>query len=122
MDNEKEIKRYMFDPVQSVSTILNAIIGYKDLCELLVEVIKDIAMVKIGYAIMNRAKCFKYFLNKWSDKVDVNKTWNVLQKHFRRAYKDLKHMNALGVQDSQVKRLEWFKKSKHIRLDDERVD
>ena len=50
MDNEKEIKRYMFDPVQSVSTILNAIIGYKDLCELLVEVITDIAMVKIGYA------------------------------------------------------------------------
>ena len=56
---EEEIKCYVFDHVQPISTVFNAITVYKDLCGLSGEVITDIAMGKIGYAIMNRARDFK---------------------------------------------------------------
>ena len=49
----------MFDHVQPISTVFNAITVYKDLCGLSGEVITDIAMGKIGYAIMNRVRDFK---------------------------------------------------------------
>ena len=52
-------KKYVFDPIQPISTVFNAIIVYTYLCGLSGEVITDIAMVKIGYAIMNRARDFK---------------------------------------------------------------
>ena len=67
MDKEEEIKRYVFDPVQPISTVFNAITAYKDLCELSGESITDITMVKIAYAIMNRSRFFKYFLIQWND-------------------------------------------------------
>ena len=47
MDKEEEIKRYVFDPMQSISTVFNAITAYKDLCELSGESITYIAMVKM---------------------------------------------------------------------------
>ena len=51
MDKEEEIKRYVFDPVQPIYTVFNAITTYKDLCELSGESITDSMMVKISYAI-----------------------------------------------------------------------
>ena len=68
MDKEEEIKRYVFGPVQPISTVFNAITAYKDLCELSGESITDITMVKIAYAIMNRSRVFKDSLIQWNDK------------------------------------------------------
>ena len=106
MDKEKEMNRYVFDLVQPISTDFNAITGYKDLCELSGETITDIAMVKIGYAIMNRSSVFKDSLIQWNDKSTVDKTWDNFQKHFRKSYKDLKRVNNLGIQDSQESKME----------------
>ena len=106
MDKEEEIKRYVFDPVQPIYTVFNAITTYKDLCELSGESITDSMMVKISYAIMNRSRVFKDSLIQWNDKTLVDKTWVNFQQHFRKAYKDLKRVNALGIQDSQVSKVE----------------
>ena len=106
MDKEEEIKRYVFDPMQSISTVFNAITAYKDLCELSGESIIDIAMVKIGYAIMNRSRVCKYSLIQWNDKTLVDKIWIKFQTDFRKAYKYLKRVNALGIHDSQVSKVE----------------
>ena len=59
MDKEEETKRYVFDPVQPISTVFNAITAYKNLCELSGESITNITMVKLGYTIMNRSRVFK---------------------------------------------------------------
>merc|ERR1719162_1262121 len=63
-------------------------------------------MVKIAYAIMNRSRVFRDSLIQWNDKILVDRTWINFQKHFRKAYKDLKRVNALGIQDSQVSKVE----------------
>ena len=106
MDKEEEIKRYVFDPVQPISTVFNTITVYKDLCELSGESITDSTMVKIAYAIMNRSRVFKDSFIQWNDKILVDKTWINFQKYFRKAYKDLKRVNVLGIQDSQVSKVE----------------
>ena len=76
MDKEEEIKRYVFDPVQPISTVFNTITVYKDLCELSGDAITDIAMVKIGYVLMNRSRVLKTFSFK-NIFVNITKTWNV---------------------------------------------
>ena len=63
-------------------------------------------MVKMTYAIMNRSRVFKDSLIQWNDKTLVDKTWIKFQTHFRKTYKDLKRVNALGIQDSQVSKVE----------------
>ena len=97
MDKEEVIKRYVFDLIHHISTVFNAKIAYKDLCELSGEAITNVAMVKIGYAIINRARVFKDSLIQWNDKATVDKTWKIFQTNFRKAYTNLKCVNALGV-------------------------
>ena len=94
VDKEEEIKRYVFDPVQPISVVFNAITAYNDLCEISGESITDITMV------------FKDSLIQWKNKTILDKTWIKFQTHFRKTYKDLKRVNALGIQDSQVSKVE----------------
>ena len=54
---------------------------------------------------MNRPRVFKDSLIQWSDKTLVDKTWIKFQTYFRKAYNDLKRVNALGIQDSQVSKV-----------------
>ena len=65
------------------------------MCELSGEVIIDNTLVKIRYAIINKAIVFfKDLLIQWNDKVKVDQTY------FRKAYKDLKRVNKMGIQNS----------------------
>ena len=54
---------------------------------------------------MNRPRVFKNSLIQWSDKTLVDKTWIKFQTYFRKAYNDLKRVNALEIQDSQVSKV-----------------
>ena len=85
MDKEEEIKHFVLDHIQLISTVFNVITIHTDLCELPGEIITDSSMVKIGYIVMNIARVFKDSLVQWNDKSTVDKTWKTFQIHFRKA-------------------------------------
>ena len=82
MDKEEEIKHFVLDHIQLISTVFNVITIHTDLCELPGEIITDSSMVKIGYIVMNIARVFKDSLVQWNDKSTVDKTWKTFQIHF----------------------------------------
>ena len=59
-------------------------------------------MIRLGYAILNRARIFKDYLLTWNNKRLQDQTWSNFQLHFRKAYRDLKKVNALQINQSTL--------------------
>ena len=99
---EDEVKNFVYDPNQPVSVIFNEIMNLKDLFELTGSVLNESTMIRLGYAILNRARVFKDYLLSWNNKRIEEHTWQNFQLHFRKAYRDLKKANALQIRDSTL--------------------
>ena len=65
-------------------------------------VLNDSTMIRLGYAILNRARIFKKYLLTWNNKRIEDQTWTNFQSHFRKAYRDLKKVNAFQIQQSTL--------------------
>ena len=99
---EDEVKNFVYDPNQPVSVVFNEIINLQDLFELTGSTLNESTMVRLGYAILNRAEIFKDYLLSWNNKRIEQQNWINFQAHFRKAYRDLKKVNALQIQDSTL--------------------
>ena len=105
LEKEDEVKAYVYDPSQPVSVIFNEIMTLRDMYELTGATLSEAQMMRIAYTILNRARIFKDYLLTWNNG-NVAKTWNNFQAHFRRAYRDLKKVNALQIQHSSINHAE----------------
>ena len=106
LEKEDEVKAYVYDPSQPVSVIFNEIMTLRDMYELTGATLSEAQMMRIAYTILNRARIFKDYLLTWNNGTNVVKTWNNFQTHFRRAYRDLKKVNALQIQHSNINHAE----------------
>ena len=59
-------------------------------------------MIRLGYIILNKAQIFRDSLIAWNNKNENAKTWFNFQSHFRKAYRDLKKVRALTIQNSTI--------------------
>ena len=113
LQKEDSVKNYVYDPNLPVSTIFNEILNLKDLYELTGSILQESDMIRYGYTILNRARIFKEYLLKWNNKPPNEKTWDTFQQFFRKAYRDLKQVNALQIQDSTLNHTTIMEELKH---------
>ena len=99
---EEDVKNFTYDPTFPVSTGFNEILHLKDLHELTGSTISETKMIRLGYIILNKAQIFRDSLIAWNNKNENAKTWFNFQSHFRKAYRDLKKVRALTIQNSTI--------------------
>ena len=110
---EDEVKAFVYDASQPVSIVFNEIMTLRDLFELTGSVLNESTMIRIGYTILNRARVFRDSLMAWNNKRLAEHTWINFQTHFRKAYRDLKKVNALQLQDSTISHAAILDELKH---------
>ena len=102
VQKEDEVKNYSYDTALPVSNVFNEILHLQDLHELTGSTLAEDTMIRLGYIILNRTQVFKESLIAWNNKQPNDKTWNNFQSHFRKAYRDLKKVRALNIQNSTI--------------------
>ena len=100
MEEELQVKSYVYIPAQLIDVLFNKI---EDLLDLSVAAQSDYTvqqLINITYVIINKTRKFGEFIRKWNCNT-TNRTWNNFKIFFREAHADLRETGDLEIQNTQ---------------------
>ena len=102
MQKEDNLKEFMYDSTQLISTIFNNVDCFSNLCKLILDPLLDQCKVNLNYKIISKHNAFMDSLKIWNRRTANVETYAHMKTFMRIEYNDLEEVGGLTIASTKI--------------------